>query len=144
MWERALMDMAYEILQTMLQTFETLIKNSSVCRLFLWQTNCTRLVSLRTCVINSHPNTRARGSVQYVQPVRLGRLAPALEMPSYPPNAAEFIGADVFVENLSDRLWSGVRPMSRHGHIQLQRHTVNASLWNGAGMHQSSGCCFFF
>lgn len=132
------MDMAYEILQTLLQTFcDSIKKTLSHLSPSLWKTYCvfgfppppSDLVSLQACVINIHPNTHAWSPARYVQPITrswVGRLCPV-------PRLWEH-------RRTSQMLWSGVRPMSRHGYIQLQRYAANASLWNGAGMHQKSEC----
>lgn len=105
------MDMAYGILQTLLQTFSDSIKKNSALRHlspFLWKTCCipsfrllpSDLVSLPTCVINIHPNTHTLSSVPYVQPITrywVGGCvqSPALGTPPSLTNAAEFIPARV-------------------------------------------------
>lgn len=135
------MDMAYEILQTLLQTFCDSIKKTLlylICPLLSGKHTASQvvgfppppsdLVSLQACVINIHPNTHAWSPARYVQPITPsflgGRLCPV-------PGSGGH-------RRTSQMLWSGVRPMSRHGYIQLQRYAANAPLWNGAGMHQKS------
>lgn len=104
------MDMAYEILQTLLQTFCDSIKKTLLSHLspFLWKTYCipsfrlfpSDLVSLHTCVINIHPNTHALSPAQCVQPITrpwVGACVQSLVLGTPPnlTNAAEFIPAHV-------------------------------------------------